>query len=554
MSLIGSAACASSAEEAVPRLIETKRKDLVYTYLTYEHVPDETMRGPNVPDRPCRFRVRLPMGVRSPEDLTEPAPLVVLLHGRTGSIDRSIKWYKWPQCVLLIPDGAYLRRTPTGWFGYHDQYPNSPNSDARVHPYTLRRIAYTIRYVSQTIPIDRAEVWATGKSMGGAGALALAVLHPDLIAGADAAVCPVDLRLTPSLQVIVKPAWGELAHPLTVEGAGVSVWEYQSLIWQIHRDARRTGWLKIDAGKRDPIIPFEQFISKADPPGMSFIEALDAGRIAGGFVWDQREHTKKADPQWGHWYPIFQPLGERMIRLDRSFPSFSKASSGPFRRESRVGPWIAGADPVKHPRGVINPFFRWNSSTIEDTASRYSIQLWLDDDCSLDEISADVAIRNVQKFATPRGGRIRWEVLPTGGSGIIDIGMDGLPVAPEVPIPKGEANGVTLVLTHMKGEPFVVIDSPTHPNRTPRLGDAAEFAWKVRGSTEKDLETAVSVSTLFEAIPRDEDITSETERDFTELSLGTHYLHCRIRSGGKWGPTFTKEIYVDHPIETPSAE
>ena len=537
---------ANWAAAAPPTLIKTERKDLLYTYLTYEHVPDATMRAPSLPPRACRFRVRLPIGVGRPEAIREPAPLLVSLHGRRGDYKGREKLLT--DHVVLFPDDNLLRFVPTAWFGYHNQYPKRPDAQAVVEPYTVRRLVYCVRFVCQTFNVDRAAVWARGKSMGGAGALTLAVMHPELIAGARAIVAPVNAVQPGPTQLLVRPAWGDPARPLRVADTDATVWNHQSLAWQLCRDRRQLGWLHLEAGKDDRVVPFAQYTQPVDPCEKNVFEAFASARAAGCLIWDRRGHGKEHRDPWGVWFPRFDPLGKGMVRLDRSCPAFSNTSSGAMRPTERKGPWARRADPAPDDRGMVNPFFRWDADAIVDRPDRYEIKLWLDDACPLATIEADVTIRNIQRFAVPRGGRLRWRARPADRAGEVEVGMDGLPTIEKLPIPRGRDNGVTLELTHRPDRPAIAIESDTHPDRAPRLAAEARFGWRLMGKDAKPLPVAVKLTRRYDDLPREADRTEKTSLSVGDLGLGVCFLHARLRVDGKWGPVFTKQLYVDRPV------
>lgn len=114
---------------------------------------------------------RRPYGLLMPDDeeeLSRPLPLLVLLHGLNG------KWTSWPQSTriaahlagsglaVLLPDGG------NGW------YTNGLNGERWEDDIILDLIPY----IENVLPLNGRRAIA-GLSMGGYGALKIALKHPD---------------------------------------------------------------------------------------------------------------------------------------------------------------------------------------------------------------------------------------------------------------------------------------------------------------------------------------------------------------------------------------
>jgi poly(3-hydroxybutyrate) depolymerase len=117
-------------------------------------------------------------------DAKKPMPLVIVLHGYGGQPENIISAYG-PAAdkhgyILAAPMG-YI---PGGWYGF------SRNGVEPVDPETARRseldVMNVLGMMRTTYNIDPRRVYVAGHSMGGFGAVYLAVKHPEIWAAVGA--------------------------------------------------------------------------------------------------------------------------------------------------------------------------------------------------------------------------------------------------------------------------------------------------------------------------------------------------------------------------------
>src|SRR5262249_31241685 len=142
-----------------------------------------------------------------------------------------------------------------------------------VEDYTLRRMVYTVEWARRTLPIDPSAVYAMGTSMGGIGAVMLAMRAPEMFAPGWALVPKFDFSFasdpqpsnlfncpTGPLRVEVNRLWGSIDSDLpTPEGIGT----YQSLNLGYFATSREaTGLPPIIAfnGKNDGVVGWAEKI------------------------------------------------------------------------------------------------------------------------------------------------------------------------------------------------------------------------------------------------------------------------------------------------------
>lgn len=131
---------------------------------------------------------------------TQRYPVVYLLHGYSGDYANWVT--KVPaikeladayQCMIVCPDGGFM-----SW------YLDSPRDSAmRFETYVGKEIPAYIDQHYQTLPDPRHRA-ITGLSMGGHGALYLAIRHPEMFGAAGSISGGVDFRPFPKSWEIVK--------------------------------------------------------------------------------------------------------------------------------------------------------------------------------------------------------------------------------------------------------------------------------------------------------------------------------------------------------------
>ncbi|WP_343743677.1 alpha/beta hydrolase family protein [Chitinophaga sp.] len=170
---------------------------------------------------------------------TRRYPVVYLLHGYSGNYANWVT--KVPaireladtyQCMIVCPDGAFM-----SW------YLDSPrDSSMRFETYVGKEIPAYIDQHYQTLPDPRHRA-ITGLSMGGHGALYLAIRHPEMFGAAGSISGGVDFRPFPKSWEIVK-LLGEAGK----DGAN---WTAYTVMGQLNKLQPGTLPMIIDCGVKD---------------------------------------------------------------------------------------------------------------------------------------------------------------------------------------------------------------------------------------------------------------------------------------------------------------
>lgn len=131
--------------------------------------------------------------VITPDDYTfsgKPYPVLYLLHGWSGNyagwlgdapqLQQHADTYN---LIIVCPDG-----------GYDSWYLDSPvDSTVRYETHIAREVVAAVDYYYHTIPSPKGRA-ISGLSMGGHGALSLAIKHPDIFGAAGSMAGGLDLR------------------------------------------------------------------------------------------------------------------------------------------------------------------------------------------------------------------------------------------------------------------------------------------------------------------------------------------------------------------------
>ncbi|MBC9932544.1 alpha/beta hydrolase [Chitinophaga qingshengii] len=177
-------------------------------------------------------------------------PVVYLLHGYSGNYASWIT--KMPaakdladtyQCVMVFPDGAF-----GSW------YLDSPmDSSMRFETYVSKEIPAYIDQRYKTLP-DSKHRAITGFSMGGHGALYLAMRHPDVFGVAGSMSGGVDIRPFPK-------SW-ELVKLLGEPGKDGVNWTPYTVMDQVDRLKPGVLSMIIDCGVKDFFIDVNRALNK----------------------------------------------------------------------------------------------------------------------------------------------------------------------------------------------------------------------------------------------------------------------------------------------------
>jgi S-formylglutathione hydrolase FrmB len=165
-----------------PPNISTGKGGLVHGTIVQDSVVSPALKGQRKP-----FLVYLPPSYNTPQGKTKHYPVLYLLHGSPGkdsdwitggraneSADTLIATEAIPELIMILPDG-------NGRPGATSEWGNSFDQRQRIETYVAVDL---VKYVDQhyrTLP-DSTHRAIGGLSMGGFGAMNIAVHHPDIFA------------------------------------------------------------------------------------------------------------------------------------------------------------------------------------------------------------------------------------------------------------------------------------------------------------------------------------------------------------------------------------
>ncbi len=321
--------------------------------------------------------------------------LMVRMHGRGWNFIALTGSGQPGEWLLTLDDYLPTAQVNSFWFGYHENYQLEPGAlnpvpaSGQVEDYTVRRALYTVEWARRNFPVDTTAVYAMGTSMGGIGAVMLAMRAPRMFAAAWALLPKFDFSFTsdpnpdnlfnaPSgpLLLEVERMWGTVdANLPTPEG----IRTYESL---------NAGFL---AGLReaDGVPPIIAFNGKNDgvvgwAEKIPFYAAMQDRRLGGYFFFDQRGHAGGS----AAWRPMEDPRYVYRFRTNGSFPALSRCSA-----DHDPGNGLASSgDSV----GAINGFVEW------DPVLTDNMSIWL----------TNLRLRDL---------RTAWGVIPAPSSVTVDV-------------------------------------------------------------------------------------------------------------------------------------
>ena len=169
-------------------------------------------------------------------------PVVYLLHGWSGNY---AQWLKVaPQLKAAVDEYPMLIICPDG--GFDSWYMDSPvDSSIRYESFVARELPLYIdlHYKTMADPSKRA---ISGLSMGGHGAMYMAIKHPESFGAAGSMSGGLDLRPFPD-------KWG-ISKDLGEEKDHADNWEKNSVISLVDNLKNNQLWIQFDCGVDDPFI------------------------------------------------------------------------------------------------------------------------------------------------------------------------------------------------------------------------------------------------------------------------------------------------------------
>ena len=351
-----------------------------FRYLTVQQTTDAYLDSPGNAGRTIEAVVTVPTAATT----QARAPLVVWLHGFGSNPSLAAGSASTFVVAPHDPDDSY-------WWGYADSLPGaSAAAGAHVLPYTMRRVVHLMDWVRRTFPeADPDRVFASGVSMGGAGALVLGLLHGRHFAGIDALVAPtIAKNHRPSRVAQLTPLWGAPAMNLD------DTWDTLD-VTRMLRDLpeARNQFIFTRHAKDDATIHFGAAVFPSPLTGLSFYGSLEQEHIGHLTVWDEGSHAL-LDPAMGlewwdqGWSRVLDPQSH--LHRRSPFPAFTRSSAdddpgddkgnGKVQFDPESGfsaiPYVGGDTGWGGAvAGALNRFLRWDTTKIVDTRDRLVLPL-----------------------------------------------------------------------------------------------------------------------------------------------------------------------------------
>ncbi len=367
-----------------------------------------------------------------PSCTNRPAPAYVRLHGWSGGVYPPVASdpdpYDWCAYKIVPYD-----LSETWFFGFAADWDfrrGLPPTNGAVANFTEQRI---LRMVHDLIrdppagPVDTNRVYVFGSSMGGSGALALALRYPNVFAAAYASQPMTDYATSGdgggtawrddvewkwgaaalNLPVLIRAPGGWANHLQPHQGLGV--WD-----WQDHQQ-------QLGARAGEEFVPFgighgtNDYVIEWPTQGAPVYPRLDAARICwGGYISD-------GDHSWMGWAGLppaigvdgsLAPFRNFTVRKDESVPGLARASADNPLPVARIG--------------GFNQDLEWSASwydwdgPVRDETNRWEVSLR-----SLTGSNQTVSVtpRRLVHFPKAPGTRVLWRNFPAGSTNPVQRGQ-----------------------------------------------------------------------------------------------------------------------------------
>lgn len=406
--------------------------------------------------------------------LPASAPLVMILHGFGFNMYEPYDGYAPPYCAyFIIP----YDQSETWWFGFAQgndyRLRSQPATGDIIVNFTeqriLRMVYDLVRAPSGQVAVDANRVYVYGHSMGGSGALALALRYPDVFAAAYASQPMTNIGAStfdggffinnaalkwgaPVLNLPVNlsaPAgWGDALK--WSNGTGVWDWQNQQRAVQVRRaDAAPFG---LAHGKDDTTVDWQ---TQAVP----FYPLLDAASLPwAGAITENEHHDEKFNllPPTLSIDAAGVPFAGLQAVLNETIPGFA---------HSTVNPPFPNAIIYRFHTGIrwAASWSAWDEPPV-DTPGRWEMSF-----CAVDAIAigapcgtgaaqnVDITPRRLQQFNVIGWHTYQWENRRVSDNNLVASGtinpMQGLLTIPQFAV---SAQGNRLIIFPAPEQPAAV--------------------------------------------------------------------------------------------------
>ena len=353
-----------------------------------------------------------------PTQVRKPAPVGIHMHGWGGSLSSGYGWW------FNADNGAMLLASnlvPYDWWtGYHEhlRIPSAVGTadDWRrgvVRPYSQRRMLSFLEWMEKKSSVDRTRVFAGGVSMGGSGAIMLAIRHPEQVAWAIGWVGVHQPRQSPQFRSSYERVFGKPEWNVRFED-GTPVWDHFDDAWYLRRHVDKSvGFITFSNGKNDQGIGWAQAVD--------FLRALQEARQPHMFVWGQGGHGQRALMPGEKYEERVMPTD---LRTDQSLPAFTNCSL-----DDNPG----NGDPADgDAAGQVNSFLTWDTTDVVDEVARWEMTLSLTRRAPAAVATVSVTPRRTQRFHPKPDEIVEWSAGGERGQARVDpwgrVTIEAVPV------------------------------------------------------------------------------------------------------------------------------
>jgi S-formylglutathione hydrolase FrmB len=411
-----------------PSTFQRIKNPTLYYYVRWESPPNS-----NVPGKPFDYVVAIP------PQLAKPAPVGIHLHAWGGSLNGGYGWW------FNAEHGAILissNQIPYDWWtGYHEYFqagqPLQTKADwakveagwtkGIVRPYSQRRMLSFLDWVATKWDVDLSRTFVAGNSMGGSGALMLALRFSERIAWAVSWVGIHVPSMSPQFKNSYARVYGDPEWGVKFED-GTPVWDYFNDAWYLRKyPQKEIGFLTFSNGKNDKGIGW--------PQAVEFYRALQETRRPHLFVWGQAGHGQRALMPFLRQGPGKDSRMPLDIRTNQSLPAFTYCS---LDDDPGNGDLADGA-----PNGQSNAYLYWETNDIIDQEKRWEMTVGLIEQAPRDPAQVHITPRRCQMFHPHSGEQLSWTntAIDTGKiiqSGQVKADQWGIVTLEKVLVAKGK--------------------------------------------------------------------------------------------------------------------
>ena len=337
-----------------------------------------------------------------------PHPITFFMRPSHLSFLTDIKGIGDPnEWIVTIDDWFPSGREIAGlYYGYHEDYDifsysNPQPTSGTIYDYSAARVAFTINWCLQNLPVDSTKTYMTGWSLGGIGVILNSIMIAEKIAAIHIYAPIFDLASPNPVTGYLYQLYGStFTNLLTNEG---------------YTRNQRLNACYLVSEKRNSSLPLMfTFCGKDDSnvgweEKIAFYDSLNLCNHGGFHFWSQTNHFSTYT-QWRPNFPDFSFLTR--YRTDLSYPAFSNCS---FNDNPGNGASTDGDS-----TGTINGYIDWLDNIV-DSSANWEITLFIKDLLTTqgtliapDTGVTDVTLRRLQSFSIPTNETVYWENANNG--------------------------------------------------------------------------------------------------------------------------------------------